>query len=60
MEQRLGLFEVCGVEALGEPTVDPGEHRARSWATTLVAIKRTKLIVGRSSESFALAPTYPS
>ena len=29
VEQRLGVFEVGGVEAFGEPVVDVGEHRAR-------------------------------
>src|SRR5215469_13668607 len=29
VEQRLCIFEVGGVEALGEPVVDFGEHRAR-------------------------------
>ena len=35
VEQRLGVFQVGGVEALGEPVVDFGEHRARFVATTL-------------------------
>jgi hypothetical protein len=29
IEQRLGVFQIGGVEALGEPAVDFGEHRAR-------------------------------
>ena len=29
IEQRLGVLQVGGVEALGEPVVDLGEHRAR-------------------------------
>ena len=36
-EQRLGVFEVGGVEALGEPVVDFGEHRVRLVATIAVA-----------------------
>jgi hypothetical protein len=35
VEQSLGVFEVGGVEAFGEPTVDCGEHRPRLLATTL-------------------------
>ena len=29
VEQRLGVLQIRGVEALGEPVVDFGEHRAR-------------------------------
>src|SRR5208337_3093072 len=29
LQQRPGVFEIGGVEALGEPVVDVGEHRAR-------------------------------
>ena len=29
VEQRLGVFQVGGLEALGEPVVDVGENRAR-------------------------------
>ena len=36
VEQRLGVFQVGGVEAFGEPVVDFGEHRARLVATTLL------------------------
>jgi len=32
IEQRLGVFQICGVEALGEPVVDVAQHR-----TSLVA-----------------------
>jgi hypothetical protein len=28
VQQRLGVFQVRGVEALGEPVVDFGQHRA--------------------------------
>jgi hypothetical protein len=35
VKQRLGVFEVGGIEALGEPVVDLGEHRARLVAITL-------------------------
>ena len=33
LQQCLRLFQVGGVEAFGEPTVDLGEHRARPFAT---------------------------
>src|SRR6516162_1758056 len=33
VEQRLGLFQIGGVEALGEPAVDLGEHGARLVTT---------------------------
>jgi hypothetical protein len=36
VKQRLGVFQVGGVEALGEPAVDRGEHRARFIALTLL------------------------
>ena len=36
VEQCLGVLEIGGVEALGEPTVDFGEHRARFVATALL------------------------
>jgi hypothetical protein len=36
VEQRLGFLEVGGVEALGEPVVDLGEHRARFVALALL------------------------
>src|SRR5229473_1019104 len=35
LEQRLGVFQVGGVEALGEPAVDLGEHRTRLVAAAL-------------------------
>jgi hypothetical protein len=35
-EECFGVFQVGGVEALGEPMVDVGEHRARFVATTLI------------------------
>jgi hypothetical protein len=36
VEQRLGVFEIGGIEAFGEPAVDFGEHRARVVATALL------------------------
>ena len=36
VEQRPGVFQVGGVEALGEPAVDLGERRARLVATALL------------------------
>jgi hypothetical protein len=35
VEQRLGVFQVGGVEAFGEPAVDFGQHRARLVAFAL-------------------------
>src|SRR6266481_713628 len=35
VEQRLRVFQISGVEALGEPAVDLGQHRARFVATAL-------------------------
>ena len=35
IEQRLGLFQIGGIEAFGEPVVDRGEHRARFSGTAL-------------------------
>jgi hypothetical protein len=35
IQQRLGVFQVASIEALGEPAVDFGEHRARLVATVL-------------------------
>src|SRR5208337_1282989 len=37
VQQRLGVLQVGGVEALGEPVVDLGEHRAGFVATIRVA-----------------------
>ena len=39
VEQCLRLFQVCGVEALGEPPVDFREHRARLIATIRIALQ---------------------
>jgi hypothetical protein len=36
VEQRLRIFQIGGVEALGKPVVDVGEHRARLVATALL------------------------
>jgi hypothetical protein len=36
IEERLGVLQVGGVEALGEPVIDVGEHRARLVAMTLL------------------------
>jgi len=33
VEQGLGVLQVGGVETLGEPVVDVGQHRARLVAT---------------------------
>ena len=36
LEQRLGVFQISGVEALGEPVVDVGELRVRFVAFALL------------------------
>ena len=36
VEQRLGFLQIGGIEALGEPGVDFGQHRARFVAATLL------------------------
>jgi MFS family permease len=36
LQQRLGVLQVGGVEAFGEPAVDLGEHRARLVAMALL------------------------
>jgi hypothetical protein len=36
VEQRLGVLQVAGSEALGESCVDFGEHRARLVALSLL------------------------
>jgi len=35
IQQRLGLFQIGGIEAFGEPIVDFGEQRVRLIATML-------------------------
>ena len=35
-EERVGVFQIGGIEALREPVVDFAQHRARFVATTLV------------------------
>ncbi len=47
-EQCLGLLQVLGVEAFGEP-VDLGEHRTRLIATTLRCEQTRETHVVRSS-----------
>src|SRR5690348_18140291 len=36
VEQRLGVFEIGGVETLGEPVIDFREHHTRLVATPLL------------------------
>jgi hypothetical protein len=36
LQQRLGVLQISGVEALGEPVVDFGEHAARLVAAILL------------------------
>ena len=54
VEQRLGVLQVGGVEALGEPVVDFGEHRARFVALALLASSRARLVVAPNSGDLAL------
>ena len=53
-EQRLCVFQIGGVEALGEPAVDLGEHCAGLVAATWFASSRARLVVARSSAILAL------
>src|SRR5579862_453855 len=59
VEQGLGIIQIGGIEAFGEPVVDFGEHRARFVAMTLLReqsreagrgaqFKTTGLLAGRS------------
>ena len=47
VEQRLGVFQVLGIEALGEPAVDFGKHRARFVAATGTS-KQAGKVYGRA------------
>src|SRR5215469_7329625 len=47
VEQRLGVLQVGGVEAFGEPVVDLAEHRARLLAAIGVA-KKSRECSGRA------------
>jgi hypothetical protein len=42
VEQCFRVFEVGGVEALGEPVVDVGEHRARLIAATSLRCEQSR------------------
>ena len=55
IEQRLGVVEVGGVEAVGEPAVDFGEHRAR-----FVAFALLRRAVARDSSWRAVPRLSPS
>jgi len=46
VEKRFGVFEVWGVEALGEPVVDFGKHRTRLVATAGIAQQAGKTHCG--------------
>jgi hypothetical protein len=37
VEQRLRFFQICGVEALGEPAIDRGEQIAGLGAPALLS-----------------------
>ena len=47
VEQSLGVLQVGGVEALGEPAVDLGEHRTRFVATALL-LEQPREVRGRA------------
>ena len=45
LEQRLGVLQVGGVEALGEPVVDFGEHRASFLVSRIRRIQRLTSLI---------------
>src|SRR5215469_11128594 len=64
LQQRLGVLQIGGVEALGEPVVDLGEHRTRIVKAIRIAqqsrkarcraqFKHLRAHVARQSDSFA-------
>jgi hypothetical protein len=58
VEQRVGVLQVGDVEALGEPVVDFGEHRARLIALACLSSSRVRLAVARSvsADNLGTAP----
>ena len=52
VEQRLGVLQVGGVEALGEPFVNLGERRAGSPLRLVSRSKRASEVVARNSRHF--------
>ena len=53
VEQRLCLFQIGGVEALGEPAVDRGEEIAGFGAPALLAPQPGEIAAARNSSDFA-------
>jgi hypothetical protein len=51
--ERLGVFEVGGVEALGEPVVDVSGYRARLSSLLASRAIAPRLVVARSSDILA-------
>jgi len=52
VEQRLGVLQIRGVEALGEPFVNLGERRAGSPLRLVSRSKRASEVVARNSRHF--------
>src|SRR6516162_390218 len=55
-QQRFGVLQVGGVEALGEPVVDLPEHRARLVAFALTRQEPRKSSRGAEFERFSAEP----
>jgi len=56
LQQRLGLLEVSGVEAFGEPVVDFGEHRAGLVAAASIAQQAGKADASAEFEKPGVLP----
>jgi hypothetical protein len=54
VEQRLGVLQVGGIEAFGEPVVDAGEHRAGFVATPLRGKQPCEAGLARNSQDLPL------
>src|ERR1700745_3784159 len=57
IEQRLGVFQVGGIEALGEPAVDSAEHRARFVAAIGFAQQSRETRRGAQFKKFSALTT---
>jgi hypothetical protein len=54
VQQCFGVRQIGGVEPLGEPAINLGEHRARSFAAILSREQAgRRLVVARNSADFA-------
>ena len=53
VQQRRRLFEIGGIEALGEPAVDRGEEITCFGAAALFTQRRARLVAARNSQSLA-------